>query len=65
MCPTIRPVAVGSIAYGNSITIQGLVDCTGPVLVTIAITGGTGAYRTATASCRPRDRTNRAMSRSP
>jgi hypothetical protein len=45
--PTVRPVAVGSIANGNSITIQGLVDRTGPVPVTIAITGGTGAYRTA------------------
>jgi len=45
--PTVRPVAAGSIAYGNSITIQGLVDRTGPVPVTIAITGGTGAYRTA------------------
>ena len=41
------PVAVGSIADGNSITIPGLVDRTGPVPVTIAITGGTGAYRTA------------------
>ena len=45
--PTVRPVAVGSIAYGNSITIQGLVDRTGPVPVTIAITGVTGAYRSA------------------
>jgi hypothetical protein len=31
----------------GQITVQGLVDRTGPVPVTIAITGGTGAYRTA------------------
>jgi hypothetical protein len=35
-----------SLAKGQ-ITVQGLVDRTGPVPVTIAITGGTGAYRTA------------------
>jgi hypothetical protein len=31
----------------GQITVQGLVDRTGPVPITIAITGGTGAYRTA------------------
>ena len=31
----------------GQITVQGLVDRTGPVPVTIAVTGGTGAYRTA------------------
>jgi hypothetical protein len=31
----------------GQITVQGLVDRTGPIPVTLAITGGTGAYRTA------------------
>jgi hypothetical protein len=31
----------------GQITVQGLVDRTGPVPITIAVTGGTGAYRTA------------------
>jgi hypothetical protein len=35
-----------SLAEGQ-ITVQGLVDRTGPVPVALAITGGTGAYRTA------------------
>jgi hypothetical protein len=51
--PTAEPkalvdqcVATLSLPRGQ-ITAQGLVDRTGPVPVTIAITGGTGAYRTA------------------
>jgi hypothetical protein len=35
-----------SLAKGQ-ITVRGLVDRTGPVPVTIAITGGTGTHRTA------------------
>jgi hypothetical protein len=31
----------------GQITVQGLVDRTGPVPIKLAITGGTGAYRTA------------------
>jgi hypothetical protein len=39
---------VGSLSLGKGqITVWGLVDWTGPVPVTIAITGGTGAHRTA------------------
>jgi hypothetical protein len=39
---------VGTLSLPKGqITVQGLVDRTGPVPVTIAITGGTGAYRTA------------------
>jgi hypothetical protein len=51
--PADPPVAAtdqctGSLSVPNGqITVQGLVDRTGPVPVTIAITGGTGAYRTA------------------
>jgi hypothetical protein len=43
---TDQCVATLSLAKGQ-ITVQGLVDRTGPVPVTLAITGGTGAYRTA------------------
>src|SRR4051794_12954095 len=38
----------GTVALREGqITVQGLVDRTGPVPITIAVTGGTGAYRTA------------------
>jgi hypothetical protein len=43
---TDQCVATLSLPKGQ-ITVQGLVDRTGPVPVTLAITGGTGAYRTA------------------
>jgi allene oxide cyclase-like protein len=43
---TDQCVATLSLPEGQ-ITVQGLVDRTGPVPVTLAITGGTGAYRTA------------------
>jgi hypothetical protein len=43
---TDQCVGTLSLRQGQ-ITAQGLVDRTGPVPVTIAITGGTGAYRTA------------------
>jgi hypothetical protein len=43
---TDQCVATLSLPKGQ-ITAQGLVDRTGPVPITIAITGGTGAYRTA------------------
>jgi hypothetical protein len=50
--PTAEPealtdqcVATLSLAQGQ-ITAQGLVDRTGPVPISIAITGGTGVYRT-------------------
>jgi hypothetical protein len=51
--PAGPPAAATDQCYGTlslpkgQITVQGLVDRTGPVPVTIAITGGTGAYRTA------------------
>jgi hypothetical protein len=51
--PAAEPEAITDQCYGTlslpkgQITVQGLVDRTGPVPVTIAITGGTGAYRTA------------------
>ena len=47
----------------GQITIQGLVDRTGPVSVTIAITGGTGAYRTAHGELQTSDPTNKETSR--
>jgi hypothetical protein len=54
-----------SLAKGQ-ITVRGLVDRTGPVPVTIAITGGTGTDRTAHGELQPPDQsTNRATSRSP
>ena len=38
----------GTLALRDGqIAVQGLVDRTGPVPITIAVTGGTGAYRTA------------------
>ena len=43
---TDQCVGTLSLAKGQ-ITVQGLVDRTGPVPITIAITGGTGVYRTA------------------
>ena len=43
---TDQCVATLSLPRGQ-ITAQGLVDRTGPVPITVAITGGTGAYRTA------------------
>ena len=43
---TDQCVATLSLPKGQ-ITAQGLVDRTGPVPITLAITGGTGAYRTA------------------
>jgi hypothetical protein len=43
---TEQCVATLSLPEGQ-ITAQGLVDRTGPVPVTLAVTGGTGAYRTA------------------
>jgi allene oxide cyclase-like protein len=43
---TDQCVATLSLRKGQ-ITVQGLVDRTGPVPVALAITGGTGAYRTA------------------
>jgi hypothetical protein len=43
---TIHCVATASLPKGQ-ITVQGLVDLTEPGPLTIAITGGTGAYRTA------------------
>jgi hypothetical protein len=51
--PAGPPEAATDQCYGTlslpkgQITVQGLVDRTGPVPITIAITGGTGAYRTA------------------
>jgi allene oxide cyclase-like protein len=51
--PTAEPAALtdqctATLALKKGqITVQGLVDRTGPVPVTLAITGGTGAYRTA------------------
>jgi hypothetical protein len=43
---TDQCVATLSLPKGQ-ITVQGLVDRTGPMPVTLAITAGTGAYRTA------------------
>jgi hypothetical protein len=51
--PAGPPAALTDLCSGalalreGQITVQGLVDRTGPVPVTIAVTGGTGAYRTA------------------
>jgi hypothetical protein len=58
---------MGSLSLGKGqITVRGLVDRTGPVPVTIAITGGTGTHRTAHGELQPPDQsTNRATSRSP
>jgi hypothetical protein len=43
---TDQCVATLSLPKGQ-ITVQGLIDRTGPVPIRLAITGGTGAYRTA------------------
>jgi hypothetical protein len=58
---------MGSLSLDKGqITVRGLVDWTGPVPVTIAITGGTGTDRTAHGELQPPDQsTNRATSRSP